>query len=130
MVIYKTMEVQKKLKELLDKVDAKEQVRIERKKVLYSVIRTDLVEETLRKEVERQVEQRVGTPRQYPVYTDGANTFAEMPEARTAPMVLAEIKQMDLEAKTSVNQDPDYWAAQDQRKQALWDEYHNLKEAA
>lgn len=71
MVIYKTMEVQKKLKELLDKVDAGEQVRIQRRGTLYVV----LDEEQLQEFVNLQFQQRVdATKNDLPVHNPEYDT--------------------------------------------------------
>lgn len=46
---------------------------------------------------------------------------------RTPENVLAEITAINQELETSVNQDPDYWAEMNAKKQNLWDEYHRIK---
>ena len=47
---------------------------------------------------------------------------------RTRRDVLAEITQIDNELKSTVNQDPDYWADMQERKQLLWDEYNGMED--
>lgn len=47
---------------------------------------------------------------------------------RTKRNVLAEIAQIDNELKSTVNQDPDYWADMQERKQLLWDEYNGMED--
>lgn len=47
---------------------------------------------------------------------------------RTTKDVLMEINTLEKEMSESVNQDPEWWNDMAGKKQALWDEYHTLKE--
>lgn len=58
---------------------------------------------------------------------DGTKIENQPDLKRTSKDVLADIEDLKLEGKESVNQDPDYWIAWDERKQALWKEYKKLE---
>lgn len=66
-------------------------------------------------------------PKQMHIIDDFDEMKASLVETRAKVRskgdILADIADVDREIKTTVNQDPDYWAMLDQKKKALWEEY-------
>lgn len=126
MVIYKTMEVQKKLKELLDKVDAGEQVRIQRKGAQYVVINEEKLQELVNSLFNQRVEEAKGTTA---VWSQNPVEPLEGYVPTSPTTIRSQITELEAELASGINQDPDFIIETRQKIQALWDEYHAMKEA-
>lgn len=61
-----------------------------------------------------------------PEYVNVTRRITIEPEGRTKGVVLSDIKAIDAELATGINQDPDYIQEQAARKGELWEEYKGL----
>lgn len=77
---------------------------------------------------ENTVEKKSDAPHQESQEITPTPEKIQPPKPRGASVILREINELEREMKESVNQDPDWWADMNVKKDNLWAEFHALGE--